>query len=60
MINPYLSDLINENEAIETSSHEWKIQINMHINFISSNNTGKICTVFVWSDNQQIRLQYLT
>ena len=33
MIKPYLSDLINENKAIETSSNEWKIQMNMHINF---------------------------
>ena len=33
MIEPYLSDLINENKAIETSSNEWKIQMNMHINF---------------------------
>ena len=40
MIKPYLSDLINENKAIEISSNEWKIQINMHINFVSSNDTG--------------------
>ena len=33
MIKLYLSDLINENKAIETSSNEWKIQMNMHINF---------------------------
>ena len=56
MIKPYLSDLINENKAIETSSNEWKIQINMHINFIFSNETGEIRTVFVWSDNEKIRL----
>ena len=40
MIKPYLSDLINENKAIKSSSNEWKIQINMHINFVSSNYTG--------------------
>ena len=40
MTMPYLSDLITENKAIETSSNEWKIQINMHINFVSSNDTG--------------------
>ena len=40
MIKPYLSDLINENKAIEISSNEWKIQINIHINFVSSNDTG--------------------
>ena len=56
MIKPYLSDLINENKAIETSSNEWKIQINMHINFVSSNDTGEIRTIFVWSDNEEIRL----
>ena len=47
MIKPYLSDLINENKAIKTSSNEWKTQLNMHINFISSNDTGEIRTVFV-------------
>ena len=56
MIKPYLSDLINENKAIETSSNEWKIQIIMQINFASSNDTGKIRTVFVWSDYEEIRL----
>ena len=56
VIKPYLSDLINDHKAIETSSNEWKIQINMHINFVSSNDTGQIRTVFVWSDNEEIRL----
>ena len=53
---PYLSDLINENKAIENNSNEWKIQINMHVNFVSSNHTGEICTIFAWSDNEEIRL----
>ena len=56
MIQPYLSDLINENKAIETSSNEWKIQINMDVNFVSSNGTGEIRTVFVWNDNVETRL----
>ena len=56
MIRPYLSDLINENKAVETNSNEWKIQINMHINFVSSNDIGEILTVFVWSENEEIRL----
>ena len=56
MIKPYLSDLINDHKAIKTSSNEWKIQINMHINFVSSNDTGEIYTVFVWSDNEETRL----
>ena len=53
---PYLSHLINENKAIENNSNEWKIQINMHVNFVSSNDTGEIRTIFVWSDNEEIRL----
>ena len=52
---PYLSDLINENKAIENNSNEWKIQINMHVNFVSSNDTGETRTIFVWSDNEEIR-----
>ena len=56
MIKAYLSDLTSENKASETSSNEWKIQINMHINFVPSNNTGEIRIVFVWSDNEEIRL----
>ena len=53
---PYLSDLINEHRAIENNSNEWKIQINMHVNFVSSNDTGEIRTIFVLSDNEEIRL----
>ena len=58
MIKPYLIDLTNENKAIETSSNEWKIQINMHINFLFSNDTGEVRNVFMWSDNEEIRLGY--
>ena len=53
MIKPYLIDLINESTAIETSSNERKIQINMHTNFVSSNDTGELHTDFVWSDNER-------
>ena len=56
MIKPYLTDLINENNAIKTSSNEWKIQINMHMSFVFSNDTGEYRTVFVWSDNEEIKL----
>ena len=52
---PYLSDLINDHKAIRNESKERKIQINMHVNFVSSNDTGEICTIFVWSDNEEIR-----
>ena len=56
MIRPHLSDLINETKAIENNSNERKIQINMHVNFVSSNDPGEVCNIFVWSDNQEIRL----
>ena len=55
MIIPYLRDLINDHRAIENSSKEWKIQINMSVNFISFNDTGEIRTISVWSDNEKIR-----
>ena len=43
-IMPYLSDLINDHKAIRNESNEWKIQLNMSVNFISSNDTGEIRT----------------
>ena len=71
MIMPYLHDIINENKANKNNSNEnkandqktnsnnsneWKIQINMHVNFVSSNDTGETRTIFVWSDREEIRL----
>ena len=53
---PYLNDLINDDKTNRNNSNEWKIQINMHVNFVSSNDTGEIRTIFVWSDNEEIRL----
>ena len=53
---PYLRDIINDHKNIRNESKEWKIQINMHVNFISSKDTGETCTIFVWSDNEEIRL----
>ena len=50
---PYLSDLINDNKTIKYNSNEWEIQINMHVNFISSNDTTR--TIFVLSNNEKIR-----
>ena len=32
----------------------WKIQINMHINFISSKDTGETRIYYIWSDNVSI------
>ena len=34
-----------------------EIQVNMHLNFVSSNDTGEISTIFVWSDNEEVRLR---
>ena len=42
----YLSDLINYHKAIRNNSNEWKIQINMNINFVSSNDAGEIFDYF--------------
>ena len=55
-ITPYLSDLINDHKTNKNSSNEWRIQINMHVNFVSSNDTGETSTIFVWSDSEEIRL----
>ena len=55
-IMPYLSDLINDHKDIRHNSNEWKIQITMHVNFISSKDTGETRTIFVCSDNEEIRL----
>ena len=52
---PYLRDIINYHKAIRNESNERKVQINMHVNFISSKDTGETCTIFVWSDNEEIR-----
>ena len=52
---PYLRDKINDHKAIKNESKEWKIQINMHVNFVSSKDTGETCTIFVWNDNEEIR-----
>ena len=52
---PYLSDIINDHKAIRNESKEWKNQINMHVNFVSSKDTWETRTIFVWSDNEEIR-----
>ena len=39
-IIPYLSDIINDHKA-KNESNEWKIEVNMHANFISSKDTGE-------------------
>ena len=37
-------------------SAEWKIQLCMHINFISSKDTGETRTIYVWNDNTKIMI----
>ena len=54
MIMPYLRDMINDHKTTETQSKVWKIQIFMHVNFISSKDTEKTRTIFLRSDNEDI------
>ena len=55
MIMPHLAGLINDKKNNRDESNEWKIQLNMGVNFISSNDTEEIRTFFVRSDNEEIR-----
>ena len=50
-ITPYLYNLINDHRIVR---RVWKIQINMHVNFISSRDTGETRIYYVWSDNVSI------
>ena len=50
-IRPYLYDLINDHKI---ARRIWKIQINLHINFISSKDTRETCIYYIWSDNVSI------
>ena len=50
-IAPYLYDLINDHRI---ARRVCKIQINMHVNFISSRNTGETRIYYIWSDNVSI------
>ena len=52
---PYLDDLINDQKAIKNESNVWKVQRNMHVNLISSKDIGESLTIYVWSDNAEIR-----
>ena len=49
-IKSYLRDMINDHKT-----KEWKVQLNMYINFISSKDTGETRTIYVLSDNEEIR-----
>ena len=50
-IRPYLYYLINDHRI---ARGVWKIQINKHVNFISSRDTGETRIYYVWSDNVSI------
>ena len=55
MIILYLNKLINIQKINKNNSSEWKIQLNMSIKFIASNDTREICTVYPWSDHEEVR-----
>ena len=67
MIKPHLSDLINKHKAhgsaryhsgnkswIEKTSSEWKIQLTMAVNFISSKDSDETRTMHTKSNNVEI------
>ena len=67
MIKPYLSDLINKHKThgsvihnsgnkswIEKTSSEWKIQLTMAINFVSSKDSDETRTIHTKSNNVEI------
>ena len=68
MIRPYLRDMINNHkspiklkppsgEIIDDDTFgEWKIHLTMHINFISSRDSGEIRTMYSKSDNIEIMM----
>ena len=43
--------MINDHRIVR---RVWKIQINMHVNFIFSRDTGETRIYYVWSDNVRI------
>ena len=55
MIMPQLADLINEQKNNRDGFNESEIQLNMGVNFISTNDTGEFRTFYVRSDNEEIR-----
>ena len=52
MIRPYLSDTILNHK----NEKEWKIQLSVVINFISSKDSDEIHTIYTKSDNIEIML----
>ena len=69
MIKPYLSDLINNHKTdglerhhsgdkswLEETSSEWKIQLTMAINFISSRDSDETRTMHTKCNNVEIMI----
>ena len=69
MIKPYLSDIINNHKTrglvryhsgnkswLEETSSEWKIQLTMEINFISSKDPDETQTMHTKSNNVEIMI----
>ena len=53
MVMPGLADLINKKKDDRVKC---KIQLNMGVNFLSTNDTGEIRAFYVRSENEEIRL----
>ena len=49
-IKPNLADIINEHK----NKDEWKIQISMSLNFVSSKNSNKVRTMYTKSNNANV------
>ena len=52
MTRPYLSNMINDHKT----RREWKIQLTMQINFISSKDSEETCTMHTKSHNIEIMM----
>ena len=57
---PYLHDLINDHKTTMKlhvkAIGEWKIQLTIQTNFISSKDSGETGVVHTWSDNIEIMM----
>ena len=69
MIKPYLGDIINDHKThglvrihsgnktwVEETTSEWKIQLRMTINFVSSKDSDEIRTMHTKSNNVEIMM----
>ena len=67
MIKPYFSDVINDHKTrglvryhsgnkawVEETSSEWKIQLNMAINFIATKDSDETRTMYTKTNNVEI------